>query len=407
MRTITPASELPRLPELGEISSVAQPINDIYNFGLVLKKLLSKHVIDQPALVHTVVCAFLADIIVCLMGPSSEAKTHSAETMATLLGFGEENTTPLTPEVHPDDITGYMMFDQASTKMVYQPGSFTKPGHYVAILDEINRTSDKLQIALLYILRHGKVVVGGETHYLGEDFTTIMTMNPPGDDGVRRLIKALRDRIDFVLNVPLLMGQSLEDVISYSCSARSQNVDNAFEDGHVQIQDPKSGRKFSFEIGEIPSIIRDARAIFRYILEDVVEEGRDNEVVHTARLITEEFRDTDFWKVHATASTGASLVKMATIWALVHDGRPPTSWHVWQVAGGDPEVAGGCLGLLEPRQGMTNNKRLMLIRKKISDLHHRLRNSGDISEVVEPPRPDGQFRIRGNKFLHLLGSDSE
>ena len=387
MSKTTPASQGPNISGLGNVSAAVQPITDIYNFGLILRTLLSKHVIDQPALVYTITCAFLADIQLCLMGPSGQAKTHAAETMAKILGI-DGNTFPLKPGTAEDEITGYMKLDLKTREMVYHPGPFT--GKQMVILDELNRTSDKAQDALLYILAHRKVIVDGKSYPLSRDFTTIMTMNPPEDGGTRRLIEALCDRIDYVLAIQPVRGQSLEDVISYICSPLHNNVENAFRDQRVSVKDPFTEEQLSFEVGNVSSLICDARAVYRHILENYCSP----EVKHTARLITEEFSDPTYWRIPATPRTGAAMVKMATIWALVGEGKLPTSRHVWQ-------VAAGCLGLVEPQMWLTTSQRLDLIKQTIRSLHERLRHGGQTRAVAElPVATPPQFRT--NREEHQL-----
>ncbi|MBK6849822.1 MAG: AAA family ATPase [Proteobacteria bacterium] len=74
----------------------------------------------------------------------------------------------------PSDITGVMVFDTDSSTFQFRQGPIFA---HVLLVDEINRTSPKVQSALLEAMAEKQVTVDNISHRLDELFFVIATQN--------------------------------------------------------------------------------------------------------------------------------------------------------------------------------------------------------------------------------------
>jgi MoxR-like ATPase len=130
-------------------------------------------------------------------------KTTVAKTFARLIA-GEDGT-PLrfkriqfTPDLLPYDITGVDVFDPESRSFRFVPGPVLAN---IVLADEINRTTPKVQSALLEVMAERQVTIGSATHYPPEPFVVIATENPIESEGTFPLPAAQLDR--FMLRLSL------------------------------------------------------------------------------------------------------------------------------------------------------------------------------------------------------------
>jgi MoxR-like ATPase len=130
-------------------------------------------------------------------------KTTAAKTIAALIG--EEKADGLsfkriqfTPDLLPYDITGVDVFDAETRGFRFVPGPVLSN---IVLADEINRTTPKVQSALLEVMAEGQVTVGSTSHKTGEPFFVIATQNPVESEGVFPLPVAQLDR--FMLRLSL------------------------------------------------------------------------------------------------------------------------------------------------------------------------------------------------------------
>jgi MoxR-like ATPase len=123
-------------------------------------------------------------------------KTTVAKTFARLIAA--EDGTPLlfkriqfTPDLLPYDITGVDVFDPESRSFRFMPGPVLSN---IVLADEINRTTPKVQSALLEVMAEGQVTIGSATHRPPEPFFVIATQNPIESEGTFPLPAAQLDR---------------------------------------------------------------------------------------------------------------------------------------------------------------------------------------------------------------------
>jgi MoxR-like ATPase len=150
----------------------------------------------QEALEHLVI-GILAAGHVLIEDVPGLGKTTLAKTLAALVsrsrGGGKVvfRRIQFTPDLLPYDITGVDVFDPGSRTFVFNPGPVFAN---VLLADEINRTTPKVQSALLEVMAEGQVTVGSTTYPMDPFFFVIATQNPVEMEGVYPLPIAQIDR---------------------------------------------------------------------------------------------------------------------------------------------------------------------------------------------------------------------
>ena len=123
-------------------------------------------------------------------------KTTVAKTIARLIA-GPEGAPLLfkriqfTPDLLPYDITGVDVFDPESRAFRFVPGPVLAN---IVLADEINRTTPKVQSALLEVMAERQVTIGNGTYRPPEPFFVIATQNPVESEGTFPLPAAQLDR---------------------------------------------------------------------------------------------------------------------------------------------------------------------------------------------------------------------
>jgi len=124
-------------------------------------------------------------------------KTTLAKTVARLVSRSRKGSAVVfrriqfTPDLLPYDITGVDVFDPGSRTFVFTPGPVFAN---VLLADEINRTTPKVQSALLEVMAEGQVTVGNKTYRMDPFFFVVATQNPVEMEGVYPLPLAQVDR---------------------------------------------------------------------------------------------------------------------------------------------------------------------------------------------------------------------
>jgi MoxR-like ATPase len=123
-------------------------------------------------------------------------KTTVAKTFARLIAA--DNGSPLlfkriqfTPDLLPYDITGVDVFDPESRSFRFIPGPVLAN---IVLADEINRTTPKVQSALLEVMAERQVTIGSTTHRPPAPFFVMATQNSIESEGTFPLPAAQLDR---------------------------------------------------------------------------------------------------------------------------------------------------------------------------------------------------------------------
>jgi MoxR-like ATPase len=118
-------------------------------------------------------------------------KTTVARTLASLVGGARFKRIQFTPDLLPYDITGVDVFDPKTADFVFRPGPIFAD---IVLADEINRSTPKVQSALLEVMAERQVTVGTTTHLVDGLFFVIGTQNPIEIEGTYPLPLAQVDR---------------------------------------------------------------------------------------------------------------------------------------------------------------------------------------------------------------------
>jgi MoxR-like ATPase len=185
-----------------------QPIENLDQVRRVAEYIRARirdNVMGRDDVIELVLVALFADGHVLLEDYPGSGKT----TLAKSLGHSIVDDLPddeipdfrrvqFTPDLLPSDVTGVMVFDTQTNQFVFRRGPIFA---YVLLVDEINRTSPKVQSALLEAMAEKQVTVDNVCHKLDHLFFVIATQNPLDAVGTYPLPLAQLDRFLFKLRM--------------------------------------------------------------------------------------------------------------------------------------------------------------------------------------------------------------
>ena len=212
-----------------------------------LKAEVKKVVIGHDSLIDAMLIALFTSGHILIEGISGVAKTTAVNALAKALGF-DFKRVQFTPDLLPSDIIGNEILDLKSNEYKIKHGPiFTN----LLLADEINRSSPKVQSALLEAMAEGQVTIGEQTFKLNSPFMVLATQNPIDQEGTYELPEASLDR--FLIKVD----------VGY----------NSFEE-ELEIMELNSKKAFS----EIAQVLN---------YEDFLKISKEIESVHVDRALKE------------------------------------------------------------------------------------------------------------------------
>jgi len=185
-----------------------------------LRARLRAQVLGRDEVIDLVLVALLSDGHVLLEDFPGSGKT----TLAKALGLSIVDDRPddyiadfrriqFTPDLLPSDVTGVSVFDATSNRFRFRHGPIFA---HVVLADEINRTSPKVQSAMLEAMAEKQVTVDNVTYPLDRLFFVIATQNPLDLAGTYPLPVAQLDRFLFKIRmVHIDRDSELEVLNSY------------------------------------------------------------------------------------------------------------------------------------------------------------------------------------------------
>lgn len=187
----------------------------------VLQKLrtrLRAAVKGRDEVIDLVLTALLADGHVLLEDYPGSGKTTLAKSLGdSIIDDLPDDDIPgfrriqFTPDLLPSDITGVSIFDVDTSSFHFRRGPIFA---YVVLGDEINRTSPKVQAAMLEAMAEKQVTVDNVSYPLDEMFFVIATQNPLDLSGTFPLPVAQLDRFLFKIKMEFVDRQSEIDIVN-------------------------------------------------------------------------------------------------------------------------------------------------------------------------------------------------
>jgi MoxR-like ATPase len=181
-----------------------------------LRARLRAALIGRDALIDRVLIALLADGHVLLEDRPGSGKTTLAKALGAALS-GDGAVLPpfrrvqFTPDLLPSDVTGASVFDAATGSLRFQRGPVFA---HVLLADELNRTSPKVQSALLEAMAEKQVTCDGVSHPLDALFCVIATQNPLDRIGTYPLPLPQLDRFLFRIRMLDLAREAELEVLA-------------------------------------------------------------------------------------------------------------------------------------------------------------------------------------------------
>ncbi len=219
-----------------------------------LLKHLSSTVIGAEKPAEMLLTALLADGHVLIEGAPVIGKTTLAHTLASSIG-GVFKRIQFTPDLLPADLIGYNLYraDQGVFEFIRGP-VFSN----CLLADEINRTSPRVQSALLESMNEGRVTIDGVSHRLPKPFMVIATQNDTHSAGTFPLPEPQLDRFLLSMRMTLPDAETQTDIL---LSHATKNID--YDDVPDFGVDGETIQQLQSFVGSIPV----SRAIAQYITD--------------------------------------------------------------------------------------------------------------------------------------------
>ena len=187
---------------------LAPPITNLTEARGVVTRLrdrLNKSVVGRGDVIDLVIVALLSDGHVLLEDYPGSGKTTLAKALGDCIiddQIDDRIVTfrriQFTPDLLPGDVTGTTIFDPNTNRFFFRPGPIFA---HIVLADEINRTSPKVQSALLEAMAEKQTTVDNRTRLLDPLFLVIATQNPLDLAGTFPLPAAQLDRFLFKIRM--------------------------------------------------------------------------------------------------------------------------------------------------------------------------------------------------------------
>lgn len=261
----------------------------------LLRSRIRYDVMGRDDVIELVLTALLADGHVLLEDFPGSGKTTLAKALGESIssesvseGLDAFRRMQFTPDLLPSDVTGVMIFDTNSNQFHFRRGPIFA---HIALVDEINRTSPKVQSALLESMGEKQVTVDNNTYKLGDLFFVIATQNPLDQVGTYPLPVAQLDRFMFKIKMKYIGRDAELNVIKSWGRPRS---------------------KCDMDLVSVQNILA-AREIIRN--EVVVDDAIMDCLVDLIRNIRDDFRCVQ----GASTRSLVQAIPALQSWAFLHD----------------------------------------------------------------------------------------
>ncbi|HMT00907.1 MAG TPA: AAA family ATPase [Candidatus Absconditabacterales bacterium] len=158
-----------------------------------IKKEIQKKIVGMEDFLHTIMVSLLSGGHLLVEGAPGLAKTKTIQTISDIVAM-DFKRIQFTPDMLPADIIGVEVFNSKIKDFEIKLGPIV--GNII-LADEINRTTPKVQSALLESMQEKQITIGGSTYLLPDPFFVLATQNPLEQEGTFPLPEAQLDRFMF------------------------------------------------------------------------------------------------------------------------------------------------------------------------------------------------------------------
>lgn len=201
-------------------------MNEFQNIVKEIRKVVN----GKDKAIVTTLLAILANGNILIEDIPGVGKTTMALAFSKALSL-DYGRVQFTPDTLPSDITGYVVYNKDSGKMIYNKGAIFCN---LFLADELNRTSSRTQSALLEAMEEQQVTVEGNSYPLEKPFSVIATQNPVGASGTQLLPDSQTDRFtvrismgypDFDAECQMLLNRSTDNPLdSVKCVVTKEQL---------------------------------------------------------------------------------------------------------------------------------------------------------------------------------------
>ena len=162
-----------------------------------LRETLNRSLCGKTDVIEYVLACLLARGHLLIEDLPGLGKTTLAKALAHAVG-GDFARVQCTPDLLPNDITGFNIFNQEAREFEFVEGPVFAD---VLLADEINRATPRTQSALFEAMAERQVTVDNHCRKLPETFFVIATQNPVESHGTYPLPEAQLDRFALKLSI--------------------------------------------------------------------------------------------------------------------------------------------------------------------------------------------------------------